>query len=891
MNVIWKRSLAILLVLCTVVSLMGTAALAVNEGGTTADSTAGTTVSDTTVTGTGLSDSTVISDGETEGDSGGGSTPSTTTTVKITFRDYAGQTLIEIDHTPGTLSDAEIESIKEKLPAGGVSGWIGTGAPSGSCVVTTDTLNTLSLTGAWTFDAAWCVTYKEDDGTEISREYVKNNALPASAPDKTADSTAIVGWLDADGNAVSLSAITADTVYTAVVGKHSTTTDDTYTVTFYDYDGTKLNEMKDVAAGSKLTADDIPLSAYKKNTAVSYWLMEDGFSMSEYTPETLIGAEISGTTNIYAAWRVTYCDTDGKTALSSEYVLMDHAPLSAPVYTGSDVSIAGWLDATGKAITLSEQKITCDTTYTAWVRPSLNTDPTIAYISGSAETDKTVYRFQPNGSLTRAEAATMIYNLLSSADRSGGPMKDIEFTDVKSTSWYYNAVHTLASYGILNGTGGGKFEPNTYITRAQFVTMLSRLFPVASLTGDSPFKDVTNKTTSYYNAVVTAYYRSWITGYEQSDGSLVFRPLNTITRAEAVKILGGMLGRNAESETAKASIDSLDRGIFTDIADSWAYYWIMDAATGGGSNLPTTKLSAGRHKIDGKYYFVDSNGRFIRKERGLHQMDDGKYYFFTKNGIAAPVYSAGLRRLGDDNDLYLLNSDGSIIHEPKSGYDTRVYEYNGYMYYIQEDGTLLQNEYFGPLYFCENGYYTSGHNELDSWVYGFVSGIINSSKSQEDKLYAAYLQMIEYPLQRYGAGNAGYFRYSWSGKSYKDLAAEFFKYARGDCGYWASAMVFLARRIGYQAWIESGKLGTGRGHLWEVIEIRGTKYTFDVEQEWGYKYKYYSEYRLDMDCWKMTYNPGKAIKYGTRFKNSSYGSYYAGAKNVWSPYYGVILDV
>lgn len=858
MKMNWRRALVLLLLLCSLVALMGVGALA--AGSEDAAQT------ETEITGDAAGDGAGATDGDAAGD--GANSPSAT--VALRFYDRNGDLIASAtveSHTAGTaITAAEIASLESH----GVTHWLyGTSKDALTGCAAAD-LTTLTPQSDLAFYAAYYVTYKDAGGNTLGGEYVLPNATPTKAPASLTGGAAITGWKDAGGKTVAFTGdaavkITDNITFTAVVDTAALST-----VTFYDYDGTELGKVENMAAGSKLAMSQIPES---KGAAVDCWVLYSGGERVECTPAELTAYPINTDAAVYAAWRVTYLDSDGKTTLRTEIVRGSETPSNVPTLNGANKSIVGWLDASGKSVTPATQKPTANTTYTAWVRPSLSTGATIAYISGSAEADGTIYRFNPNGTLTRAEAAKMIYNLLSEADRAGGPL-EVSFSDVSDRSWYATAVNALASHGILNGTGAGKFEPNTAITRAQFVTMVSRLFPTQSLSGASPFKDVTNPNTSYYSAVMTAYMSGWITGYQKTDG-YYFYPQNAITRAEAVKILSGVLGRNAESDSAKAKIDALGCGIFVDIESNWAYYWIMDAATGGGTSVPSTKLSTGRHKIDGSYYFVDSNGHFAYQTRGVHKMLDGKYYFFKKAGIAAPVYSAGPRKLGDD--AYMLASDGSIVYDKMSGYDTRVYEYQGYLYYIQEDGTLLQGEYFGPLYFCKNGYYTSGYSDLDSWVYGFLADILKSSKGQEEKLREAYEKMRDLPKERYGDGGLGYgTRGETIGMTYEQVACSWFKNARGDCSAWASAFVQVARRVGYKAWIAEGKISLGGPHAWEVIEIGGTKYTFDIEQEWGYLYRYYSNSVRYYDCWKMEYKPGQAIQYGSRYSNS--------IKNIWSPY-------
>ncbi len=63
--------------------------------------------------------------------------------------------------------------------------------------------------------------------------------------------------------------------------------------------------------------------------------------------------------------------------------------------------------------------------------------------------------------------------------------------DVKKTDWFYDYIAYCMSTGLLNGVGGGKFEPETKLNRAMFVTILGRMAGVdVSMYTSSPFSDV-----------------------------------------------------------------------------------------------------------------------------------------------------------------------------------------------------------------------------------------------------------------------------------------------------------------------------------------------------------------------------------------------------------------
>lgn len=893
MNTKLKRSIAMLLLVCSLVSLLGVGAFATG-GESTPETTPqgeGQTTSTLTLSPTFVppADSAASETPDTSAPSDGGDlTPASYT---ITFYDNAGKELVAIEnHADGALTVDELAKLTEKLPESGIAYWYGTDGTN-TVTYTHDQLKGAALGANYSFYAAYLVTYTDANDNEISKEIVKSGEKPTKVPTQTNDKAAIDGWADKDGKNIAPAdtPITANTTFKAKLAP----TGDPITLTFYDYDGKDLGELTH-ESNKAIPADKVPASAFLKGEAAGAWIMQytDAKDMTEVYDITTV--KPTADASFTAAWVVTYQTPDG-TELGKELVRSNGTPMNIPTFADeSKTPIAGWLTDEGESIEPDELIGTSDITLTAWARPTLVTDKSVAYVKGSSDKNGNVYRFLPDGKLTRAEAAQMLYNLLaSSVTSTTGPL-NVTFSDVaaptaQKPSWYSAPIYTMASYGLLNGTGGGKFEPKSDITRAQFVTMIARIYGIKTSTKACPFTDVSS-TKSYYNAVMTAYENGWITGYKQDDGSVKFIPQGKLTRAEAVAILNRVVGRTP-STADKTRIDGYDWRIFIDVDTNWAYYEIMQAATGCGNNVPDTGLSAGRHTFTlngvNTYFFVNSEKRFTAVKAGLNEMSDGKTYYFARNGAGATVYGEGLRILG--GKLYLLSSDGSVITGPKSGYDTRVYDYKGHMYYIQNDCSLLRNGYFGQLYFGSNGAYTSGDSVLDTWVNNFISShsAIGRATTQEDKLYEAYVALRDFPAERHGYGSAGYWRYDLKSYTDQEHASLFFERAKGSCEEWAYAMVYLAQRIGYKAAGASGKLGGQRNsiHVWEVIEIRGTLYTFDVEQEWGFMYKYYNpKLRTDRDCWKMKYAPSEKIDYGTRFAGTTYGSYYSGRYNIWSPY-------
>ena len=201
-----------------------------------------------------------------------------------------------------------------------------------------------------------------------------------------------------------------------------------------------------------------------------------------------------------------------------------------------------------------------DTGVSGW----LNTKDHMAYLAGYPDG-----AFGPDRNMTRAEAAQMFYNLLLDKDVT----TTVTFADVDDGAWYAEAVHTLASLGILNGVGDGRYEPERAITRAEFTAIAMR-FAKAPAIGEVRFTDV-RESDWFYADVAGAVQYGWIEGY--GDGT--FRPGSSITRAEVTAIVNRMLGRRAD--TAFLAAHAEDLTAFTDLTSRhWAWETIMEAANG-----------------------------------------------------------------------------------------------------------------------------------------------------------------------------------------------------------------------------------------------------------------------------------------------------------------------
>lgn len=182
-------------------------------------------------------------------------------------------------------------------------------------------------------------------------------------------------------------------------------------------------------------------------------------------------------------------------------------------------------------------------------------------------------QFAPNGTLTRAEAAQMLYALMTEQAHQQYDTGSSSFSDVPAGRWYTKAVSTLANVGAITGYDDGTFQPNRAITRAEFVTILSGVCSTSKTTTSLPFNDVGDGW--YHGFVAKAYANGWTAGY--SDGG--FHPNQVITRAEAVTMLNHVLGRSCDLTFVQANASNCVH--FSDVSTgAWYYAGVMEAAVG-----------------------------------------------------------------------------------------------------------------------------------------------------------------------------------------------------------------------------------------------------------------------------------------------------------------------
>jgi hypothetical protein len=140
--------------------------------------------------------------------------------------------------------------------------------------------------------------------------------------------------------------------------------------------------------------------------------------------------------------------------------------------------------------------------------------------------------FGPNRTITRAEFAKMI--CLAMGWQASSPAK-ASFGDVAKKHWANGYVEIAKARGVIGGYAGALFMPEKNITRAEIAKIIATTLKLSG--GSSQLKDISGHwARGSINACVTA---GVIGGYPTNE----FRPANSASRAEAAKMIVGVLDR------------------------------------------------------------------------------------------------------------------------------------------------------------------------------------------------------------------------------------------------------------------------------------------------------------------------------------------------------------
>ncbi len=124
--------------------------------------------------------------------------------------------------------------------------------------------------------------------------------------------------------------------------------------------------------------------------------------------------------------------------------------------------------------TVSASKFT-DVAETAAYAEAVEILSTLGIVNGYAEEDGS-YTFRPEGTITRAEAATMIVGALNMTADAQASSTTSQFADVnEKAAWAAGYINVGVNQGFISGMGDGTFAPQDQVTYAQMCVMLTSI--------------------------------------------------------------------------------------------------------------------------------------------------------------------------------------------------------------------------------------------------------------------------------------------------------------------------------------------------------------------------------------------------------------------------------
>lgn len=157
-------------------------------------------------------------------------------------------------------------------------------------------------------------------------------------------------------------------------------------------------------------------------------------------------------------------------------------------------------------------------------------------ISGKSENS-----FEPDSTMTRAEFATIITRGLGLEEK-----KASFFTDVEVNDWYYTYVNTAYHYGIIKGVSETEFNPNGTITREEAAVMVGRAANLCGINTNPENFNVRNVLSQFTDYVEASDWSKNLLAFCYKEGILSdevmeIKPMENVTRAEIADMLYNML--------------------------------------------------------------------------------------------------------------------------------------------------------------------------------------------------------------------------------------------------------------------------------------------------------------------------------------------------------------
>ena len=169
--------------------------------------------------------------------------------------------------------------------------------------------------------------------------------------------------------------------------------------------------------------------------------------------------------------------------------------------------------------------------------------------------------FDPNGQMTRAEAAQVFANLLG-LNKEG----DISAYPDAQGEWYSEAIAKCVAAGILNGKGAGKMDPNGTVTREEFLTMYARAVCISNGAdateakgelSQKGFADTAKVSDWAADAIGTLVDKGYVNGLTATE----LAPQANINRASVMALLNQSISTYVGKDSTETTVAAKSEGI------------------------------------------------------------------------------------------------------------------------------------------------------------------------------------------------------------------------------------------------------------------------------------------------------------------------------------------
>ena len=225
--------------------------------------------------------------------------------------------------------------------------------------------------------------------------------------------------------------------------------------------------------------------------------------------------------------------------------------------------------------------------------------------------------FEPNTAMTRAMFVQTLANIEGVDLEAYNGVTD--FRDVAQTHWYAPAVQWAVEQGITSGVSATRFNPNTYMTREQLVTMLCNYSKLKGLLlGDDAdalagFEDADKVSSWAEESMRCAVRAGLVTGVTET----TLAPKGESTRAQVARILMLYIEMFKIDESGVVTVGS-DRQLFLDD------YLINADMSDAVINIETPEKKEAVFSFDKQYEKGDT------VYHNITRMPDGTYRMYYK---------------------------------------------------------------------------------------------------------------------------------------------------------------------------------------------------------------------------------------------------------------------